>query len=116
MELIYRISILDKNDIIIKNFEIINHEKDDITIKRAYSLELDLPSCHYDFTHFRGRWSKERDKKTNEVMDGYQAVSSNYGRSSHEENPFVYLENKDNNEVIGFNLIYSSNFTFLFIL
>lgn len=112
VELIYRISILDKNDIIIKNFEIINHEKEDITIKRAYSLELDLPSCHYDFTHFRGRWSKERDKKTNEVMDGYQAVSSNYGRSSHEENPFVYLENKDNNEVIGFNLIYSSNFTF----
>ena len=105
VELIYRISILDKNDIIIKNFEIINHEKDDITIKRAYSMELDLPSCHYDFTHFRGRWSKERDKKTNEVMDGYQAVSSNYGRSSHEENPFVYLENKDNNEVIGFNLI-----------
>ena len=60
-----------------------------------------MPSCHYDFTHFRGRWSKERDKKTNEVMDGYQAVSSNYGRSSHEENPFVYLENKDIREVIS---------------
>lgn len=110
----YFLTIYLNKDIIIKNFEIINESSEDIQIERAYSMQLDLPSMDYQLVHFSGRWAKERDYKINDIVDGVQEVSSNYGRSSHEENPFVYLlkkgANMEQGEVIGFNLIYSGNF------
>lgn len=112
----YYLSMYMDKDILVKNFEIINESKDTILVKRACSMQLDFNHMDFDLVHFSGRWSKERDYKCNEVVDGVQEVTSNYGRSSHEENPFVYLKRKDatmsQGEVIGFNLIYSGNFKF----
>lgn len=112
----YFLTIYNDKDIIIKSFEIINNTCDEIIIERAFSLQLDLNNVDYRLVHFRGRWAKERDYIENKVADGIFEVSSNYGRSSHEENPFVYLikndATQDRGEVIGFNLIYSGNFKF----
>lgn len=110
----YFLTIYKDKDILVKNFEIINHEKEEVQIERAFSMQLDLPSMDYRLVHFSGRWAKERDYKVNDIVDGVQEVTSNYGRSSHEENPFVYLMEKNatmsQGEVIGFNMIYSGNF------
>lgn len=110
----YFLTIYKDKDILVKNFEIINHEKEEVQIERAFSMQLDLPSMDYRLVHFSGRWAKERDYKVNDIVDGVQEVTSNYGRSSHEENPFVYLMEKNatmnHGEVIGFNMIYSGNF------
>mgnify|MGYP002545642479 FL=1 len=110
----YFLTIYKDKDILVKNFEIINHEKEEVQIERAFSMQLDLPCMDYRLVHFRGRWAKERDYKVNDIVDGVQEVTSNYGRSSHEENPFVYLMEKNatmnHGEVIGFNMIYSGNF------
>lgn len=112
----YYLSIYDDKDILVKNFEIINKSQVIVKIEKAFSMQLDFNHMNYQLVHFSGRWSKERDYKINDVVDGIQEVTSNYGRSSHMENPFVYLmekgANTDNGEVIGFNLIYSGNFKF----
>lgn len=112
----YFLSIYDDCDILVKNFVIENKTGREVRILKAMSLQQDLFHCNYKFVHFRGCWMKERDYIINDVHDGVQEVASNYGRSSHEENPFVYLIDNnacdDYGEVIGFNLIYSGNFKF----
>ncbi len=112
----YYLSLYDDIDILVKNFVIENKTGHDIKIDRALSLQQDFMHANYRFVHFKGCWSKERDYEINDVHDGIQEVTSNYGRSSHEENPFVYLFEKNatntTGEVIGFNLIYSGNFKF----
>lgn len=105
---------LDK-DIIVKNFEIVN-DGEVVYLLRAMSMQLTLTNMAYDLVHFSGRWGEERHYNENALHDGTQIVSSNWGRSSHIENPFTYLKaknaNMDSGEVIGFNLIYSGNFAF----
>ncbi len=110
------ISIFADKDVIVKSFSFENYGKKRVKLARAMSMQLDLPRADYDLVHFGGRWSKERDYNCNPVVDGVQEVSSNLGRSSAEENPFVFIKEKkasfDSGEVIGFNLIYSGNFKF----
>ena len=113
---IYYLSIFEDNDVLVRNFKIINKSNSTYELTRAFSMCLDLPSKEYKLVHFPGRWLIERNYEINDLHDGIQEVVSNYGRSSHEENPFIYLQSKDANldygEVIGFNIIYSGNFKF----
>lgn len=110
------LSILNDKNIIIKNLEVINSTNRKIELLRAMSMQLDLPFNNYYLTYFPGRWLFERQFKENLIHPGTQEISSNFGRSSHDYNPFVYLREKDANydygEVIGFNFIYSGNFKF----
>ena len=112
----YYLTIFRDKDIILKSFRLTNKSGDEIKILRACSLQLDLIHSDYHLVHFKGRWQKERDYCENPLFDGVQEISSNLGRSSHEENPFVFLKEKnatdEHGEVIGFNLIYSGNFKF----
>lgn len=109
------ITVYDDKDIIVKNFEIEN-KGEPVKLLRAESMQLSLMSMDYSLVHFYGRWGRERAYTENPLHDGEQTVSSNLGRSSHIENPFVFLKsngaNSDYGEVIGFNLIYSGNFRF----
>ena len=110
------LTIFADKDILLKSFCIENFGRKAVRLTRAMSMQLDLPRADYDLVHFHGRWAKERDYCCNALTDGIQEISSNHGRSSAEENPFVYLKEKnattDSGEVIGFNLIYSGNFKF----
>ena len=110
------LTIFPGQDVIVKSFRIENKGKKAVRLVRAMSMQLGLPRSDYDLVHFCGRWAKERDYCCNRIHDGVQEVSSNLGRSSAEENPFVYLKAADATwdygEVIGFNLIYSGNFRF----
>ena len=110
------LSIFADKDILLKHVEIENASQAPAVLTRAMSMQLDLPSADYDLVHFCGRWAKERDYCENSVLDGVQEISSNLGRSSAEENPFVFLKargaDEAHGEVIGFNLVYSGNFKF----
>ena len=112
----HRVTLFDDNDIVIKNFEIVNRTGKSVILNRAMSMQLDLPRMDYTLNHFCGRWAEERRRVETQVTDGVQEVSSNLGASSAEENPFVFLKANnadfDYGEVIGFNLIYSGNFKF----
>jgi len=113
---VYYLTIFNDCDILVRNYKIINKSNEELKLIRAFSMCLDLPSKDYKLVHFPGRWGLERNYHINDLHDGTQEVSSNFGRSSHEENPFVYLQSKDATldygEVIGFNIIYSGNFKF----
>ena len=110
------LTLFADKDALVKSFRFENTGKKKVRLTRAMSMQLDLPRCDYDLVHFGGRWAKERDYFCNPVADGVQEVSSNLGRSSAEENPFVFLKERsatmDCGEVIGFNLVYSGNFKF----
>jgi alpha-galactosidase len=110
------LTIYDDKDIIVKNFTIINKERKPLKLTRAYSMQLDLTNFNHRMHHFNGRWGYERFEVVDDIKDGEKIIRSNNGRSSHEENPFIFLTEKNatlsSGEVIGFNLIYSSNFIF----
>lgn len=112
----HKITIFDDKDVIVKNFEILNKTEGSVTLSRAMSMQLDLPSRNYTLNSFCGRWGEERRHYETVVAEGTQEIYSNTGSSSAEANPFVYLKalnaNNDHGEVIGFNIVYSGNFKF----
>ena len=61
-----------------------------------------------------GSWARERHISRKKISYGKQAVSSNRGESSHQDNPFIaLLDNNATDEsrnVYGFNFVYSGNF------
>ena len=111
----YYLTLYEDKDILLKSFAVENRTDAPVDLLRAMSMQLDLTSTDYRVVHFRGRWVKERDYCENALLDGVQEIGSNRGRSSHEENPFVFLKSTHatatEGEVIGFNLIYSGNFS-----
>ena len=114
--LIHRLSFFGDKNVIVKSYEIENRGTYPIKLNRAMSMQLDLPGADYRVCHLHGRWSMEADYSENEVMNGVLEIASNYGRSSAEANPFIFLKRKgatyEQGEVIGFHLIYSGNFKF----
>ena len=110
------LSLSADKDLVVKSFRIENDSDAPIKVLRAESMQLDLPKTGYRLAHFHGRWQNERNFSIEPLTDGIKEISSNFGRSSHEENPFLYLLGKDAcddyGEVIGFNLVYSGNFLF----
>jgi alpha-galactosidase len=114
VEVHYLLTIYRDKNILLKSMRIVNNTPHTVHLLRAMSLQLDLPDDRWDWVHFAGRWQKERDLVRAPLRDGVQEIYSNRGRTSHEENAFVYLlrphTTEDSGEAIGLNLIYSGNF------
>lgn len=106
------ISIYRDKDVIVKSFQVENKGKK-VQLLRAFSLQLDLPTSDYYFHHFSGEQNRERKEHIEKISHSVLEIGSNYGRSSHQENPFCFLSEHENSytdgEVIGFNLVYSGN-------
>lgn len=114
VEVHYLLTLYEDKNILLKSMRIVNNSPHTVHLLRAMSLQLDLVDDRWDWVHFAGRWQKERDLVRCPLHDGVQAIASNRGRTSHEENPFVYLARPTTDErageAIGLNLIYSGNF------
>ena len=112
VELLY--TVFAGYDALARSARIVNTGGQPLHLTRAMSLCLDLPDCDYDFIHFSGAWSRERQRKDRRLEQGVQSVGSVRGCSSHNHNPFVILKrptaDEDKGEAIGFSLIYSGNF------
>lgn len=112
--LTYYLTIYVDKNILLKSMSIQNKTEKAVTLDRLYSMQLDLARSNFDLYHFHGRWAQERDLVKTPLSDGTFEVASNLGRSSHEQNPFMYFASpsatSDHGEVIGLNLIYSGNF------
>lgn len=112
----YFLSLSTERNLLIKSFVVENRGEEEIDLLRAESLQLDLPRVGYNLVHFHGRWQNERNYCEEPLRDGVKEISSNSGRSSHEENPLVFLKeptaDETRGEVIGLNLLYSGNFSF----
>ena len=114
VELHYLLTLYNDKNILLKSMRVVNDTPHTVHLLRAMSMQMDLIDDQWEWVHFSGRWQKERDQQRAPLHDGVQEISSNRGRSSHEENPFVYFvrpyTTEWSGEAIGLNLIYSGNF------
>ncbi|HOE15305.1 MAG TPA: alpha-galactosidase [Candidatus Paceibacterota bacterium] len=108
-------SLLKDYPIIFKN-QILDNKDESIYLRKAHTFNLDILRSGFDLIHFPGQWCQERMVCREPINRGIKKIASNTGRSSHEENPFIYVLEKDadeyKGEVYSFSLVYSGNFAF----
>lgn len=107
--------VFEKYDLITRSVVVENKTDKSIKLEKAMSLTLDLPYGTYDMIYFHGRHTRERMLERTRIKHSCVSVSSMRGASSHMENPFVVVCDKNANEEYGaawgIGLVYSGNFT-----
>lgn len=109
-------SIFEDSDAILRSVRIINESDKTIHLNKALSFCFDFEDDkEYDFLTLNGSWARERLINKRPIGYGKIVASSNKGKSSHQENPFMALvganAGQEYGDVYGFNFIYSGNFT-----
>lgn len=105
--------VFEEYDLITRAYVVENKTNEAINLEKAM-LSLDFINGDYDLVTFHGKHMRERMLQRNEVFYGTSSVGSTRGASSHMQNPFAILCDKNANEeygnVYGFGLVYSGNF------
>ncbi len=106
--------VFEEYDLITRAIVIENKTDKEIKLNKALSMSLDLQDGTYDMIHFHGKHARERMYERTRISHLRSTVSSIRGCSSHMQNPFVILCDKDANEehgsAYGIALVYSGNF------
>ena len=112
VELYY--GVLAEKDIITRAVKITNQGTEDVTLKKAASMNLDWEYGDFEWVSFYGRHGMEMNFQREGIHHGIQAVGSVRGASSHQYNPFVILCEKGSDETrgncYGFSFVYSGEF------
>ncbi|QGQ44406.1 alpha-galactosidase [Metabacillus sediminilitoris] len=107
-------TIYHNDPVITRNTKIENIGNNDFYIRKIMSASIDFPDDAFTMIHLSGTWSRERHIKERQLVQGTHSISSIRGASSHHDNPFIALKRNETteheNEVYGFNFVYSSNF------
>ena len=113
-EVILKYGVFEKEDVITRSVVVKNSGKTPIVINKVHSMCLDIPYGDWDWMHFYGRHTMERQAERVPVLHGISESSSSRGTSSHHQNPAVLLCEKDctetNGHCIGAALMYSGGF------
>lgn len=113
-EVILKYGVFEKEDIITRSVEVKNLGNTPIVINKVHSMCLDIPYGDWEWMHFYGRHTMERQAERVPVLHGISESSSSRGTSSHHQNPAVLLCEKDCTETsghcIGAALMYSGGF------
>lgn len=114
VQVILKYGVLYDLDVITRSAVVVNRGEEDITIHYAHSMALDFVYGDFDWIHFYGRHSMERQMERTSVMHGIQESSSTRGTSSHHQNPAFILCDRDCTETAGYcvgaMLMYSGGF------
>lgn len=106
--------VLEKEDVITRSVVVQNQGKTSVILGRVHSLCMDIPYGEWEWIHFHGRHTKERQAERRTLIHGIQESSSGRGMSSHQQNPTVLLCEKNTTEGHGFcmgaALLYSGGF------
>ncbi|MBO5212117.1 MAG: alpha-galactosidase [Clostridia bacterium] len=112
MHLLY--SVFEEKDLITRSLIIENKTDAKINLEKALTLTLDLPDGQYDMLHFHGRHTRERMLERSRIEHYKTVVSSVRGASSHMQNPFAVICDKNATEdygsAWGLAFVYSGNF------
>lgn len=108
-------AVIEELDIITRSAVIYNKGTTAVTLTKADSLCLDIPQGKgWEWIHFHGRHTMERQPERTPLLHGIQESSSGRGTSSHQQNPTVLLCTKNCTETsgqcIGAALMYSGSF------
>ena len=106
--------VFEEYDLITRSVVVENRGAASIKLEKALTLTLDLPCGTYDMLYFHGRHTRERMLERSRIKHAQTSVASMRGASSHMENPFVVVCDKNANEEYGsawgIGLVYSGNF------
>lgn len=106
--------VLAEYDLITKSVIVENRTDCTISLEKAMTLTLDLPTGTYDLLHFHGRHCRERMAERVRIRHTATVLESLRGASSHMENPFAVICDKDATEdhgsAYGVAFVYSGNF------
>lgn len=106
--------VLADEDVITRSVVVKNQGETPIVINRIHSLCMDIPYGDWEWVHFHGRHTMERQAERAPLIHGIQESSSTRGASSHQQNPTVLLCEKGCTETTGFcigaALMYSGGF------
>ena len=106
--------VFPRLDVITRAAEIVNEGSGDMVLEKAASVCLDIPSGSWDLLSFHGRHCMERQPERAALSHAVRVVSSERGMSSHQQNPFVILcdreANEDHGDCYGLMLAYSGSF------
>ncbi len=108
-------SVFEEADIITRAVKVINCGEASVHIKKIMSVCLDfLNGKDFDLVSLPGRYGQERQVERQHMTHHIHTIGSVRGSSSHQQNPFVILCDKDATEdygkCYGFSLVYSGNF------
>ena len=113
-EVILKYGVFEKEDVITRSVVVKNSGKTPIVINKVHSMCLDIPYGDWEWMHFYGRHTMERQAERVPVLHGISESSSSRGTSSHHQNSAVLLCEKDctetNGHCIGAALMYSGGF------
>ncbi len=115
VEVTLKDGVLPALDMITRCAEIHNQGETDVILTRAASFCLDIPyGSSWEWMHFHGRHTMERQVERMPLLHGIQESSSRRGASSHQQNPTLLLCQPDCTETsgvcIGAALVYSGSF------
>ncbi|GGO08275.1 alpha-galactosidase [Saccharibacillus kuerlensis] len=107
-------TVFHEIDAITRSVRFINEGQDVIALGRALSASVDFNHSEFDMLQLSGSWIRERHIHRRELVPGIQRIDSKRGASSHSQNPFIALlernAGEDHGEVYGFSLVYSGSF------
>ncbi|MDO4169599.1 MAG: alpha-galactosidase [Lachnospiraceae bacterium] len=108
-------SVFEEADIITRAVKVINSGDSPIHLKKIMSVCLDfLNGKDFDLVSLPGRYGQERQVERQPLTHHIHTIGSVRGSSSHQQNPFVILCDKnateDYGKCYGFSLMYSGNF------
>ena len=114
LRVILRYGVLEAADVITRSVVFENGGSEAVTLKRAHSVCLALHDGAWDWMHFHGRHTMERQMERRALFHGIQQIESTRGTSSHQQNPALILCEQDCTETsglcIGAALMYSGSF------
>ncbi|HIS56599.1 MAG TPA: alpha-galactosidase [Candidatus Fimimorpha excrementavium] len=114
LKVILSFTVFTGLDAIARSVRFENHTGKTVTLDRALSASVDFPAQAYDLLTLPGAWARERHVERTALRSGCAAAESRRGASSHQQNPFMALMERDAGEdhgnVYGFSLVYSGNF------
>ena len=106
-------AVFEDRDVITRYSRLVNTSKEQVTLTRLMSNQLDFEDEGYVFTNFTGSWAREMGRHDTVVTGGKLVNSSFAGTSSSRANPFVMISRPDTSEdhgiCYGLNLVYSGN-------
>lgn len=115
VQVILLYSVFEEADIITRAVKVKNTGNSSIHLKKIMSVCLDfLNGSGFDLVSLPGRYGQERQVERQRMTHHIHTISSVRGSSSHQQNPFVILCDKNATEdfgkCYGFSLMYSGNF------
>lgn len=112
VELLY--GVLEEYDMITRAVRVRNDGAAPVRLTRVASACLDFPVGEHDFITLGGAYAREREPVRTALTQGAHSAGSVRGSSSHQQNPFLVLCDRDTTEDAGrcwaMALVYSGNF------